>query len=301
MAAADQDWPAAHGLESHYAEVRGARMHYVEAGSGPPVVLLHGNPTSSFLWRNVMPHLAPHARCIAPDLIGMGRSDKPDIGYRFCQHYDWIEAFIDRLGLEDVAFVVHDWGSAIGFHYLARHPGRVRAIAFLEAILGPLRWREFPLDFRLGFRLMRTPVLGWLIVSVMNAFVERVLPAATLRRLEPGEMARYREPFPTIASRRPVRRWPCEIPIGGRPADVDAVVRRYREALQASAVPKLLMHGHPGGIIRAAAVEWCRERLLRCEIVDVGRGIHYLQEDEPEAIGRALADWYTRAVAADDG
>ena len=301
MAGPDTDWPVEHGLTSRFVEVRNTRMHYVEAGSGAPVLFLHGNPTSSYLWRNVIPHVAPRARCIAPDLIGMGRSDKPDIGYRFVEHYDWIEAFIDALGLDEVTLVVHDWGSALGFHYLANHPARVRGVAFLEAILGPLEWRQFPPDFRVGFRLMRTPGIGWLIVSVMNAFVERILPAATLRRLEPLEMARYRAPFPTIASRRSVRRWPREIPIGGRPADVDAIARRYRDALVASPVPKLLMRAHPGGIVREATARWCREQLPHCEVVDVGRGIHYLQEDEPDAIGRAIADWYTREVLAYQG
>lgn len=284
-------------LPSHYVDVLDTRMHYVESGSGAPVLFLHGNPTWSYLWRNVIPHVAPHARCIAPDLVGMGRSGRPSVGYRFFDHYAYLEAFIERLGLDDVTLVVHDWGSALGFHYYANHPGRVRALAFLEAILAPTRWAEFPVEFRLGFRVMRAPGVGWVVVSLLNGFVEQVLPRAIVRSLEPEEMARYREPFPTVASRRPVRQWPREIPIDGRPADVVRVVQRYNEALQRSQVPKLLLFARPGGIIRDAAVAWCRARLPALETVDVGAGIHFLQEDNPHGIGAAIADWYTRLPA----
>ena len=283
---------AAFDYPSHYVDVLDTRIHYVEAGSGEPVLFLHGNPTWSYLWRNVIPHVAPHARCIAPDLAGMGRSGKPDSAYRFLDHYRYVEGFIERLGLERVTLVVHDWGSALGFHYFARHPGNVRALAFMEAILGPARWSWFPADFRLGFRLMRMPLIGWVIVSVLNGFVEQVLPRAVVRRLGRAEMERYREPFPTVASRRPVRQWPREIPLDGRPRDVTEVARRYNEALQASEVPKLLLYARPGGIIRESAVEWCRCRLPNLETVDVGAGIHFLQEDNPDGIGEAIAAWY---------
>jgi len=283
---------AAFPFESRFVDVLGSRMHYVEAGEGEPVLFLHGNPTSCYLWRNIIPHVAPLGRCIAPDLIGMGRSARPDIAYRFADHFRYVEAFIEALGLADVTLVLHDWGSALGFHWFARHPERVRALAFMEAILTPLRWSDFPPAFRIGFRLMRAPGVGWLIVSGMNAFVEQVLPRAVVRRLRPEEMAHYRAPFPTMASRRPVRQWPREIPIDGRPADVDAIVRNYGTALKTSPVPKLLVHGRPGGIVRAPMVDWCRRRLPNLVAIDVGPGIHYLQEDAPDAIGRALARWY---------
>lgn len=284
-------------LPSHYVDVLDTRMHYVESGCGAPVLFLHGNPTWSYLWRNVIPHVAPHARCIAPDLVGMGRSGKPPVAYRFFDHYTYLEAFIERLGVEDVTLVMHDWGSALGFHYFAEHPGRVRALAFLEAILAPTRWADFPVEFRLGFRVMRAPGAGWIVVSLFNGFVEQVLPRAIVRSLEPEEMARYREPFPTVASRRPVRQWPREIPIEGRPADVVRVVERYNEALQRSDLPKLLLYARPGGIVRESTVAWCRARLPALETVDVGAGIHFLQEDNPHGIGAAIADWYRRLPA----
>ncbi|MDX1608860.1 MAG: haloalkane dehalogenase [Halofilum sp. (in: g-proteobacteria)] len=277
---------------SRYVEVHGARMHYIDEGAGPVVLFLHGNPTWSYLWRNIIPWLSPHARCIAPDLIGMGRSDKPDLDYRFFDHVRYLDGFIEALALDRVTLVGHDWGSALGLHWARRHPERVRAIALLEAILAPARWAEFPAEFRLGFRLMRTPILGWLLVCGLNAFVERVLPAAVLRRLAREEMEQYRMPYPDARSRRPTRQWPREIPIDGRPADVHAVVSDYNRYLQETDVPKLLLYAQPGGIVRAETVDWCRTRLSHLETVDVGAGIHFLQEDQPEAIGRALRDWF---------
>lgn len=296
MAAGEGDIPAVFDYASHWVEVPGARMHYVEAGSGEPVVFLHGNPTSAYLWRNVIPHVAAHARCIAPDLVGMGRSDKPASGYRFFDHYAWFTAFLERMGLERVTLVGHDWGSALALHLLAEEPGRVRALALLEAILAPARWADFPARFRLGFRLMRMPVVGWVIVSVLNGFVEQVLPRAVLRPLSRAEMEHYRAPFPTVASRLALRQWPREIPIEGRPGDVALAVAAYNRALQASPVPKLLLHAHPGGIIREREVAWCRAQLPNLETVDVGAGIHYLQEDNPHGIGEAIADWYRRSA-----
>lgn len=294
MAAGDDHIPAAFDYASRYVDVRGTRMHYVEAGTGAPVVFLHGNPTWAYVWRNVIPHVAPHARCVAPDLVGMGRSGRPDSGYRFFDHYAYVAAFLERLGLERATLVGHDWGSALALHHLARAPDDVRALVLLEAILGPARWADFPPRFRLGFRLMRMPFVGWVIVSLLNGFVEQVLPRAVVRPLTGAEMDHYRAPFPTVASRRPVRQWPREIPIEGRPADVTAAARAYNRRLRDSPVPKLLLHGRPGGIIREREVAWCRAHLANLEVVDVGPGIHYLQEDNPHAIGRAIADWYRR-------
>jgi len=286
---------------TQYVEVLGSRMAYIEHGAGEPVVFIHGNPTWSYLWRNVIPHVAADARCIAVDLIGMGRSDKPDIGYSFFDHYRYFEAFMDALGLERATLVVHDWGGSIGFNYLRHHPERVRAIAAMEVMLYPLTWAGFPSQFRLGFRLMRTPGIGWLMLSVANLFVEMVLPMATRRDLSQHEKAYYRAPYPTIASRRPVRRWPCEIPFDGRPSAVHAAFEAITAALQGSEQPKLLLYGQPGALIDATALEWARAHLPALETAAIGRGIHYLQEDQPEAIGRALADWYQRRVGTADG
>ncbi len=279
---------------SQYVAVHGDWMHYYEVGEGPPVVFLHGNPTWGYLWRNVVPHLAAYARCIVPDLIGMGHSAKPELAYRFFDHYPYVDGFIEALGLSGITLVGHDWGSALGLHYWDRNPEKVRGLALMEAIMGPLQWSRFPADFRLGFRLMRLPAIGWVIVSLGNGFVEQVLPRAVLRRLSDTEMAHYRAPFPTVASRRPVRQWPREIPLDGRPADVDAVVTDYARRLEVDDLPKLLLYGRPGGVIRSEQVAWFRANLPNLETVDVGPGIHFLQEDRPTSIGRALAAWFTR-------
>ncbi|MFQ5792030.1 MAG: haloalkane dehalogenase, partial [Acidobacteriota bacterium] len=235
-------------FESHFVEVHGSRIHYVDEGGGDPVLFLHGNPTSSYLWRNILPHVTPMARAIAPDLIGMGRSDKPDIRYRFFDHSRYVEGFIEALGLENMTLVVHDWGSALGFHYARRHKSNVKGLAFMEAILRPVAWNEFPGGFKMGFKLFRTPVAGWLLIVAMNVFVRQILPKATARKLTGEEMEHYAAPFPTFASRRPVLQWPREIPIEGRPADVHEAVEAYSRWLLESELPKLFFHASPGGL-----------------------------------------------------
>lgn len=266
-------------------------MAYVDVGEGEPVLFLHGNPTSSYLWRNIIPHCSGQARCIAPDLIGMGQSDKPDIPYRYADHYRYLEEFIQRMNLDNITLVVHDWGSGLGFNYAMRHPDTIRGIAFMEAILGPARWEHFPGEFKIAFKLFRTPGLGWLLLQVLNLFVEKVLPEAVVRDLTDAEMKHYRAPYPTVRSRQPVRQWPAEIPIEGTPEDVHEIVSNYRHWLTNSPHPKLLFYAHPGGLIRKQQVAWCREHLDNLETVDIGEGIHYLQEDAPHTIGRELAKW----------
>ncbi len=280
--------------ESRFIEVGGSRIHYVDEGEGDPVLFLHGNPTSSYLWRNVIPHITPIARAIAPDLIGMGRSDKPRLRYRFFDHARYVEGFIAALGLRDVTLVLHDWGSALGFHYARRHEGNVRGLAFMEAILRPAAWSEFPPGWKAAFRLFRTPGTGWLLIVGLNGFVRGVLPGATMRKLTREEMGRYREPFRTLASRRPLLQWPREIPIDGRPADVHGVVEAYSSWLQTSDLPKLLLHATPGGLVTAPVVEWARRTFVNLSAVHIGPGIHYVQEDNPHGIGEALAEWYGR-------
>jgi haloalkane dehalogenase len=276
-------------------EVLGVRMSCVDEGKGDPIVFLHGNPTWSYLWRNVIPHVQGKGRCIAPDLIGMGRSDKPDIGYRFVDHARYLAAFLDALDLRRVTLVVHDWGSALGFDWAMRHPERVRALAFMEAIVTPVEsWAQFPPAAHEAFKGLRTPGVGEKMVLEDNLFIERILPGAVVRGLTETEMAHYRGPFVEKSSRRPMLAWPREIPIEGAPADVVAIVTKYRDALCRSQLPKLLFAAEPGAVMAAPVVAWCRANLPRLEVVELGKGIHYLQEDHPQAIGRALADWLGR-------
>src|SRR5260221_433483 len=194
-------------LAVRHVQVHGARMAYVDEGSGDPIVFLHGNPTSSYLWRNVIPHVRSVGRCIAPDLIGMGRSDKPDIGYRFVDHARYIDGFLEALGLDRITFVVHDWGSALGFDWAMRHESRVRGLAFMEAILGPVpSWEQFPPQDREIFQKLRTPGVGETMVLDHNMFVEQLLPGLVVRSLSPAEMQHYRAPFVERAARRPMVR-----------------------------------------------------------------------------------------------
>ena len=278
--------------ESRFVTVAGSRMHYVEAGAGDPVLFLHGNPTSCYLWRNVMPHLAGDARCVALDLIGMGRSDKPDLDYRFVDHARYVDGFIEALGLQRLTLVLHDWGSALGFHYARRHAPNVRGLAFMEALVRPVSWDEWPRTVRPVFEAFRTPQVGRDLVVDQNAFVEQVLPGAIQRRLTDVEMARYREPFREPASRKPVWRWPNEIPIDGEPADVTALVDAYATWLSTCDVPKLLLYARPGAILRKELVGWCRAHMRKLTTVDIGPGLHFVQEDRPHAIGAALRTWY---------
>jgi haloalkane dehalogenase len=277
---------------SKYIEILGSKIHYIDVGEGDPVLYLHGNPTSSYLWRNVIPHMIPHARCIAMDLIGFGKSDKPDIGYRIKDHYRYVEGFIDALGLNNLTLVIHDWGSALGFHYAMQNENNVKGIAFMEAIIKSMSWDEMPADFRMGFKMFRTPLLGWLMIVGMNVFVKQLLPQAIVRKLTAEEKKRYLEPFKNLSDRKPLWIFPNEIPIEGKPADVDEMVSAYNIWLQGTDIKKLLFHAHPGGIITSESVKWCRDNLKNLEIVDIGPGIHYLQEDNPHLIGEELARWY---------
>lgn len=279
-------------FESKYVEVQGSKIHYIDEGSGSPILFLHGNPTSSYLWRNIIPYLAPHGRCIAPDLIGMGKSDKPDIDYRFFDHSKYLEGFIEKLGLSNITLVIHDWGSGLGFHYAMRHENNIKGIAFMEAIIKPMTWEDFPKDFKMGFKLFRTAGIGWLMLSVMNMFITKILPQAIVRKLSTEEMDYYADPYKTVHSRKPIRQWPCEIPIEGNPADVFEVISDYNQKLQKSELPKLLFFANPGGLIDDKAVQWCKQNLKNLKVVDIGDGVHYLQEDNPHLIGEELAKWY---------
>ena len=290
--ATSQEISADFPFKSNYVDVHGSKMHYIDEGSGDQLLFLHGNPTSSYLWRNIIPHLASLGRCIAPDLIGMGKSDKPDLKYRFFDHVKYVEGFIEKLGLENITLVVHDWGSGLGFHYAMRHEKNIKGIVFMEALLRPMRWEDFPSGFKMGFKIMRTPGIGWFMISVMNMFITQIMPKATVRKLSEGERNYYSAPYKTIKSRKPVRQWPCEIPIEGKPEDIYEVISNYNQKLQESEIPKLLFFAKPGGLINDKMVEWCRQNLKNLRVVGIGEGIHYVQEDNPHMIGSELANWY---------
>jgi haloalkane dehalogenase len=269
-------------------------MSYVDTGAGEPIVFLHGNPTSSYLWRNIIPYVSDHARCLAPDLIGMGRSGKsPAQAYRFVDHARYLDAWFEAMGLtRDVILVVHDWGSALGFHRAFRHPGQIKAIAYMEAIAQPRRWEDFGAAAGI-FRALRSPQ-GERLVLDENAFVETVLPFGIIRKLSEEEMAAYRAPFADRESRLPTLTWPRQIPIEGEPADVTAIVETYGTWLSQSAIPKLLILGDPGAIITGSTRDFCRTWPNQREVMVRGR--HFLQEDSPDQIGVALAK-FVKAVA----
>jgi haloalkane dehalogenase len=276
-------------------QVHGRSMAYVERGAGDPIVFLHGNPTSSYLWRNVIPHLEGLGRCIAPDLIGMGDSDKLDASgperYRFVEHRHYLDGLLDALGVrERVTIVGHDWGSALGFDWANRHRGAVRGIAYMEAIVRPLTWAEWPDRVRELFANLRSPTSEAMILE-KNLFVERVLPGSILRDLSDAEMAVYRRPYLEPGeARRPTLTWPRQIPLDGEPADVVAIVQDYADWVAASDLPKLFVDAEPAAILVGAQREFCRSWPNQTEVTV--KGVHFVQEDSPDDIGRAIADWY---------
>ncbi len=275
-------------------EVLGNRMAYLDVGRGDPIVLLHGNPTSSFLWRDVVPHLEPVGRCILPDLIGMGDSAKLDASgperYRFVEHRRFLDAFYDAVGVTDnVTLVIHDWGSALGFDWANRHPDRVTAIAYMEAIVMSITWDDWPEAARGIFQGLRSDA-GEEMILKKNVFVENVLPASILRQLSEDEMAEYRRPFATPGEdRRPTLTWPRQIPIDGAPEDVVEIVNGYGEWLSTCDIPKLFINAEPGAILVGRQREFCRGWPSQTEVTVPG--LHFIQEDSPDDIGRAIADW----------
>ena len=265
-------------------------MSYVQAGVGKPIVCLHGNPTSSYLWRNIIPYISSHGRCIAPDLIGMGHSGPaPSGNYHFRDHSRYLDAWFDAvIGREPVILVLHDWGSALGFYWAHRHPEQIRGIAYMEAIVQPRSWSDFPAGRVDMFRRLRSPEGDRLIIDE-NFFIEKVLPASIIRQLTDAEMECYRAPFREPTSRRPLLQWPRELPIEGEPTDVVELVERYGAWLAESNFPKLFVNADPGALLIGRAREFCRSWPNQQEVTV--RGIHFLQEDSPHEIGTAIRDF----------
>ncbi|MFE2420598.1 haloalkane dehalogenase [Streptomyces hokutonensis] len=272
-------------------------MTHRESGTGVPIVFLHGNPTSSHLWRNVLPGVTT-GRLLAPDLIGMGESGKPAISYDFADQARYLDAWFDALGLRDAVLVGHDWGGALAFDWAARHPDRVRGIAFTETIVKPMTWEEFPEGGRELFRAIKTEGVGEAMLLDDNAFIEQALPASTTTPLAPAVLAVYRKPYPTRESRRPLLRWARSMPLDGEPADVVARIEAYDRWLTSSPdVPKLLLTFAPGAgtMTTPDITAWCATNIAALEIEhsDAVAG-HHTPEDRPEVIADAISGWVER-------
>ena len=276
-------------------KVFGSNIAYVDAGASPgaATVFLHGNPTSSYLWRNVIPHVAKRSRCIAPDLIGYGDSDKPiNLDYRVSDHQRYIDAFLDAVLPNDkIVLVVHDWGSALGFDWASRHTNRIAGLAFMEFIPPIDAWEEFHEGSRELFRSFRDPKLGRELLIEQNVFIEGVLPSGVVRPLSDEEMTEYRRPFLRIEDREPLLRMPIELPIAGDPPEAWAKAQNYMAWLLASDEPKLFFWMSPGAIIGEARAKNLSEILKNTKTVYLGPGVHYVQEDHPHEIGREVAAW----------
>ena len=276
-------------------QVNGKSMAYLEVGEGDPIVFLHGNPTSSYLWRNVIPHLEGLGRCVAPDLIGMGDSERlddrgPD-SYRFVEHREFLDGFLKAVGVtRDVVFVVHDWGSALGFDWANRHRDAVKGIAYMEAIVTSIpSWSHWPDKAVQIFQALRSSQ-GEQMVLDSNLFVEVILPASIQRKLTDDEMAEYRRPFLEPGEdRRPTLTWPRQIPIDGEPADVVSIVADYAAWMADNQLPKLFVNADPGVILTGPQRDFCRTWKNQTEVTV--KGLHFLQEDSPHEIGQAIRNW----------
>lgn len=280
---------------SRWIEVNGAKMHYMETGDpgGTPILLLHGQPTWSYLWRNVMPHLEDSGRVIALDLIGMGLSDKPDLGYTFMEHREYVWGFIEAMELENIILVIHDWGSALGFDYAFNHQDNVQAIAFMEALVAPpANYDELNPEFAAFLQLVRAgDGVGEELLINQNMFVEQLLPSAILRPLSEAELNAYRFPYPTPETRLPVFMWPNQVPIAGEPADVNAIVGEYAVWLTQTEMPMLNLYATPGLLMGENVAQMLQGMYKNLEILNVGEGLHFIQEDQPDAIGQGIAAW----------
>jgi haloalkane dehalogenase len=278
-------------------EVLDSEISYVDVGQGEPIVFLHGNPTSSYLWRNIIPHVRDLGRCLAPDLVGMGQSrPSPSGAYRFVDHARYLDAWFEALGLvSNVTLVLHDWGSALGFYRAFRHSEQIRAVAYMESIVAPRRWEDFPQGRDKIFRALRS-AQGEQLVLEENFFIETVLPKSVIRQLSDAEMEAYRKPFLRREARVPTLVWPRELPIEGEPADVFAIVESYSAWLAQSQMPKLFVNAEPGALVTGRLRDVCRQWRNQREVTV--KGIHYVQEDSPAEIGMALRAFVEAVMSA---
>jgi|TARA_B100000315_G_scaffold5282_1_gene5276 haloalkane dehalogenase len=282
-------------LKKQKISINNKNIAYVESGSGDPIIFLHGNPTSSYLWRNITPHLESQGRCICIDLIGMGDSDKLDNpdenSYQFEEHYHYVNAAIESLtNGENITFVIHDWGSALGFNWCYHNPDSIKGIAYMEAIVKEMTWEDWRDEAKGIFQGFRSDA-GESLVLEKNYFVERVLPGSIIRRLSDEEIEEYRRPFINPGEdRRPTLSWPREIPIEGQPANVCEIVNQYAEWMQTNDIPKLFINAEPGAITTGRIRDYCRSWKNQTEVTV--KGVHFIQEDSPDDIGQAISTWY---------
>jgi len=284
--------------EHKFIDVLGSKIAYVEAGDGDPILFLHGQPTSSYLWRNIMPHLEKQGRVIAPDNIGFGKSDQPKLEYTFTDHYKYIDGFIKAKGLKNITLVVHDWGSGLGLHYARLNPENIKGIVTMEAIIAPLipakSYDALPKDLGNFFRTVRDPDKGRKLLIDENFFVEGALPGFIVRPLAKEAHDVYRAPFKSKSSRIQVNQWPNEMPIGQNPKVTHDIVTAYNAWLEETNIPWLFLYATPGALNPPEAADYWAARAKNIETVYIGAGLHYVQEDQPFAIGRAISDWYRR-------
>ena len=293
---AGQEISAEFNFELRNVDVLDSTMAFVDTGKRPSgliCVFLHGNPTSSYLWRNVIPHIAETARCIAPDLIGMGRSGKPEnLEYRFMDHQRYLKAFLKAVVPDDnIILVLHDWGSALGLDWARHNEVRVAGLALMEFIRPIPTWEEFPETARDTFRAFRNPDLSRKMLIDDNFFVEQFLPSCVARKMTEAEMGAYREPYKMGSSREPVWRWPQEYPIGESPSDMSVIITGAHDWLLRTEMPKIFFWATPGGLIPADKAEWYAQNLRNTRSIGIGAGIHYLQEDNPHLIGEEIKNW----------
>ncbi len=290
-------------FKSNYLNVKGSSIHYIDekksSSAGDVVFLfLHGNPTSSFLWRNIIPSLTSTGRCIAPDLIGFGKSGKPDIAYTFQDHYQYIEEFVEKLKLKNIVLVVHDWGGAIGFHYASQNPENIKGIVFMETFCKPIEWNGLDPLARWLFRKFRDPVKGQKWNGRYNIFLRLILPFSINRKLSKFEKKTYNEPFKSLDSRKPVIKFPQELPFKGDNSRNERIATMYYQWLQQTELPKLLLYAKPGVQIKNKEIELYKSKFPNLTTRYIGAGKHFIQEDQPENIGKEIQKWFSRYLTS---
>ena len=281
-------------MSSHFIAVKNSQMHYLDVGAGDVVLFLHSIPTSSYVWRHIIPAVSKNARCIAPDLIGMGQSGKPDIDYRVFDHIEYLDAFIDALNLKNITLVMHGWGSVIGLDYARRHEKNIKAVAFYESHIQPVTsWNQLSLPVQQLASLLSRPGASYRAVVIQNYFIEKLLPSSIVRQLTEEEMDEYRKPFPTPESRKVLWQYVNDLPLGKGPDDVVKLIGEYCHWLQQTPIPKLMLYAIPGFMTTVNSVRWAKENLPDLTLKSLDNAMHLAQESVPDQFVEALLGWLT--------